>query len=82
MSLNVVFSEGLQPQNSIISILSNFYMIWKATLGDIVGTPPPPPGHPLLKMGIGPSKNWFTWGRGLPKFLLERGDKPEKGVLM
>ena len=40
MGLNVVFSEGLQPQNSIILILSNFYMIWKATLGNIVGTPP------------------------------------------
>ena len=35
----------------------------------IVGTPPPP---------IGPPKNWVTWA-GVWNFLLERGDKPEKG---
>ena len=38
------------------------------------------PCPPLLKEGEGlePSKNWVTWWG--TKFLLERGDKPEKGV--
>ena len=40
----------------------------------VVGTPPPHP-HPLLKGGVGLSKNWVTWGN----FFLERGDKPVKG---
>ena len=40
----------------------------------IIGIPP------LLKgEGVGPSKNWVTLR--VPKFLLERGDNPEKGGL-
>ena len=44
----------------------------------IVGTP-----SPLLRGGgggVGPSKNWVTAGGEGGNFLLERGDKPEKGV--
>ena len=29
-------------------------------------------------MAVGPSKHWVTWG-GLSNYLLEKGDKPEKG---
>ena len=29
--------------------------------------------------GVGPSKNWVTWGGGVRNFLLEREGKPEKG---
>ena len=35
------------------------------------------PPHPLNKGDVGPSKNWVTWG--VQNFLLERGDKPERG---
>ena len=41
----------------------------------IVGPPP----LPLLKGRVGPSENWVTRGGGVWNFLLERGDKPEKG---
>ena len=42
--------------------------------GITIVDPPPPP---LIKGGgLGPSKNWVTWG--LPKIFLERGDNPEK----
>ena len=39
----------------------------------IVGIPPF-----LIKGEVGPSKNWVT-KEGVQNFLLERGDKPEKG---
>ena len=42
---------------------------------------PPPLPPPLLKGVVGPSKNWVTLGV-VQNFLLERGDKPEKGGLM
>ena len=40
---------------------------------------PPPPhyGKPCKGGGIGPFKNWVTWG--VRSLLLERGNKPEKG---
>ena len=37
---------------------------------------------PFFNRGIGPSKNRVTQGEGVPIFLLERGNKPEKmGIL-
>ena len=40
--------------------------------------PPSPP--PLIKGELRPSKNRITWGGGgIPKFLLEWRDNPEKG---
>ena len=71
MSLNVVFSEGLQPQNSIISILSNFYMIWKATLGNIVGTPPPRSPH--IKDGDRTFQKLIHLGEGASKIFARKG---------
>ena len=41
---------------------------------------PPPPNLHLIKgggEGVGPSKNWITWGEWI--FLRERRDKLEKG---
>ena len=52
-----------------------YFRKWKHYI-DIVGTPLPP----LLNGGIGPSKNRVTCGWGLQNLLLERGEKPEKGV--
>ena len=44
----------------------------------IVGTPPPhPPPTILITGGLGPSKNWVTWGG--EKCFAGKGDKPEKG---
>ena len=38
-------------------------------------------GNPLIKgEGVEHSKNWVTWGGGVPKIFPERGDNPEKGV--
>ena len=46
-------------------------------MGLLIVAPPPPPRRCGGGGGVGPSENLFT--RGVQTFLLERGDKPEKG---
>ena len=84
MILNIVLCVFLVTYCLHISYLISFYNIYGYLVSGVsllFEHLPSIVGPPLLKWGVGPSKNWVIfWGEGYQKFCLKVGITLKRGV--